>query len=343
MAKILSKRWEVITDLPEGGQAHVYKVVDKKGDSTTVYVLKRLKNPHRLDRFKKEYETLRKLRHPGIVQVIDFDFDTEKPLFVTEFCERGNLAQQEQMLRAPIPMKIQIFLEICCGLQAAHDNGISHRDIKPENVFVRKDGSVALGDFGLCHDQAEEKRLTASSEPIGSRHFIAPEYEDGRADQVTNAGDIYSLGKLLYWLLSGGVIFSREKFREQRYNLRGILTSGDPFIDQLTEQFNLVLDKMITVRPEDRIPIKEVLRQVQRAERLWTLEYALPTTCLTGGLCRHCGQGDYVQCNDSPVNFGIEQRGQQTLRILVCNWCGHVELFRPDNTLPESPARKTGR
>lgn len=342
MAKIFSEKWEVITDLPEGGQAHVFKVVDKKGDGVTEYVLKRLKNPHRLDRFKKEYEALRKLGHPAIVRVIDFDFDTEKPFFVTEFCERGNLAQQEQMLCAPISTKIQTFLEICRGLQAAHDKGISHRDIKPENVFVRKDGSVALGDFGLSHDHTEGVRLTASTEPIGSRYFICPENEDGRADQVTHACDIYSLGKLLYWLLSGGTIFSREKFREPQYDLRKFISSGDPFIDQLTEQFNLVLDKMITVRPEDRIPIKEVLRKIQRAERLWTLEYALPTSYIGGALCRYCGQGDYVRCSDSPVNFGIEQRGQQNLRILVCNWCGHVELFRPDHILPESPARQTG-
>jgi len=340
MAKIYSDRWEVIGDLPEGGQAHVFKVTDKKGTSANVYVLKRLKNPHRLERFKKEYETLRKLRHPGIVQVLDFDFDAPKPFFVTEFCERGNLAQQEQLLQAPIATKVQIFLELCRGLQAAHDDGISHRDIKPENVFVRSDSSVALGDFGLCHDQAEDVRLTASSEPIGSRHFIAPEYEDGRADQVTHAGDIYSLGKLLYWLLSGGRIFSREKFRERRYDLRLIVKSGEPVIDKLMEHFNGVLDKMITVRPEDRIPIAEVLRQVQRAERLWTLEYALPTSSETGGLCRHCGQGDYVLCSDSPTNFGIEPRGQRSLRILVCNWCGHVELFRADNTLPDSPARQ---
>lgn len=343
MAKTFSERWEVITHLPEGGQAHVFKVVDIKGDGVTEYVLKRLKNPNRLERFKKEYEALRKLGHPAIVRVIDFDFDTEKPFFVTEFCERGSLAEQEQLLRAPISTKIQTFLEICQGLQAAHDKGIIHRDIKPENVFVRKDGSVALGDFGLSHDLAEGIRLTASSEPIGSRFYIAPEYEDGRADQVTHAVDIYSLGKLLYWLLSGGRIFSREKFRETPHNLRAILTSGDPFINQLMEQFNLVLDKMITGRPEDRIPIKEVLKQVQRAERLWTLEYALPASFIGGGLCRYCGQGDYVRCSDEPVNFGIQQRGQQTLRILVCNWCGHVELFRPDNTLPESPVQQMGK
>ncbi|HEY5041738.1 MAG TPA: serine/threonine-protein kinase [Verrucomicrobiae bacterium] len=342
MTKIYSERWKTIADLPEGGQAYVYKVVDIKGDGVTEYVLKRLKNPHRLDRFKKEYEALQKLGHPAIVRVIDFDFDTEKPFFVTEFCERGNLAQQEQLLRAQLPIKIQTFLEICRGLQAAHDKGISHRDIKPENVFVRKDGSVALGDFGLSHDHTEGVRLTASSEPIGSRNYICPENEDGRADQVTHACDIYSLGKLLYWLLSGGNIFSREKFRESQYDLRKFITTDDPFIDQLTEQFNLVLDKMITVRPEDRIPIKEVLRKVQRAERLWTLEYALPTSYIGGALCRYCGQGDYVKCSDSPVNFGIEQRGQQNLRILVCNWCGHVELFRPDHILPKSPARQTG-
>jgi serine/threonine protein kinase len=317
--------------LPEGGQAHVFKVIDTKGDGVTEYVQKRLKNPHRLERFKKEYEALRKLGHPSIVRLIDFDFDAKKPFFVTEFCERGNLAEQEQVLRAPVSTKIQIFLEICRGLQAAHDKGITHRDIKPENVFLRKDGSVALGDFGLCHDQAIEVRLTATMEQIGSRFFIPPEYEDGQVQEVTYAGDIYSLGKLLYWLLSGGRKFAREKFRESEYDLRKFISVGDPFIDQLVEQFNLVLDKMIIVRPEDRIPIKEVLQKVQRAERLWTLEYALPTSHKGGALCRYCGQGDYKRCKDSPVNFGIEQRGQQNLEILVCNSCGHVELFRPDH------------
>lgn len=343
MAKIFSDRWTMIKPLSEGGQAHTFLVVDNKGEASIHYVLKRLKNLHRLPRFKKEYETLRKLRDPGIVHVIDFDFggvNDNKPFFVTEFCERGNLAEQEQLLRGTISTKVQSFLEICRGLQAAHKAGITHRDIKPENVFVRKDGSVALGDFGLCYDQAQDVRLTARSEPIGSRYFIAPEYENGRADEVTHAGDIYSLGKLLYWLLSGGTIFSRENFREPRYDLRTIVETGNSVLNQLTEQFNLVLDKMITVRPEGRISIEEVIQQIQRAERLWTLEYALPTSCLARGLCRHCGQGNYVPCNDSPTNFGIEQRGQHTLKILVCNWCGHVELFRPDNTLAESPARQ---
>lgn len=345
MAKIFSERWEVITDLPEGGQAHVFKVVDRKGAGVTKYVLKRLKNLNRVDRFKREYEALRKLGHPAIVRVFDFGLDNEKPFFVTELCERGNLAEQEQMLREPVSTRIQTFLQICRGLQAAHDIGIVHRDIKPENVFVREGGSVALGDFGLCHDQAEDVRLTANSEAVGSRYFIAPEYEDGRAEQVTHAGDIYSLGKLLYWLLSGGGVFSREKFREERFDLRTVVKSGEPVLDQLMEHFNVVLDKMITVRPEDRIPIKEVLRLVQRAERCWTLEYALPKnrTAVSFGLCRHCGQGDYVKCSDSPDNFGIQQRGQQTLWILVCNWCGHVELFRPDQTLAESPARQAGK
>ena len=118
---------------------------------------------------------------------------------------------------------------------------------------------------------------------------------------------------------------------EPQYDLRHFITTGDPFIDQLVEQFNLVLDKMIAVRPEDRIPIKQVLQKVQRAERLWTLEYALPTSHVGGALCRYCGQGNYKKCKDSPVNFGIEQRGKSDLTILVCNCCGHVELFRPDH------------
>jgi len=330
-AKTFSDRWTITDNLPEGGQAHVFKVIDKKGGGKTEYVLKRLKNPHRLDRFKKEYEALRKLRHPAIVRLIDFDFDTKKPFFVTEFCELGSLADQEKILLEPISVKVEKFLEICRGLQVAHENGIIHRDIKPENIFIRKDGSVALGDFGLCHDQAIEARLTATKEQIGSRFFIPPEYEDGQVQEVNSLGDIYSLGKLLYWLLSGGKKFAREKFREPEYDLRNFISVGDPYIDQLVERFNAVLDKMITVRPDNRIPIKEVLQKVQRAERLWTLEYALPSSDKGGALCRYCGEGDYVPCKDSPVNFGIEQRGQQNLKILVCNCCGHVELFRPDH------------
>jgi serine/threonine protein kinase len=84
-AQIYGKRWEIQEPLPEGGQAHTFRVIDLKGDRETPYVLKRLKNVNRLERFRSEVEALQSIDHPNVIKVIDFNFEAQRPYFVSEF------------------------------------------------------------------------------------------------------------------------------------------------------------------------------------------------------------------------------------------------------------------
>jgi serine/threonine protein kinase len=235
-AHIYGGRWKIQEQLPEGGQAHTYRVVDLKGDGKTPYALKRLKNvTKRLERFRAEIEALRSLAHPNVIKLIDFDIEGEHPFFISEFCAGGNLAQNIGQFSHDPLHALTLFIQICDGVAEAHHRGIIHRDLKPTNILLRTaEGPPVVADFGLCYIESGE-RHTLTEEAVGPRLFIAPELEDGRTSDsdITPASDIYSLGKLLYWLITGGSIFSREKHREPRYNLVYLYQFQDPALEHV--------------------------------------------------------------------------------------------------------------
>jgi serine/threonine-protein kinase len=183
MAKMYGERWETKSSLGEGGQGIAYLVVDKNGEQNTEYVLKRLKNLDRIERFKQEIEAVRNLSHPNIINLIDFNLDTNQPYLVTEYCPGGSLEQAQKdnpfWHDSPI-VALRLYLEILDGVAYAHSNQIIHRDLKPENIFLReKNGSPVIGDFGICFFEDNGTRITLSEEKVGPRNFIAPELEDG--------------------------------------------------------------------------------------------------------------------------------------------------------------------
>ena len=207
----------------QGGQAVVYLVTNVEDqDDGHEYILKRLKNRNRIERFEREVEVLQSLDHQNVAPVIDFDLDADPPYYVMPYYRGGSLAQVEPYRDRSVPQLMDLFGQICDGVAAAHSRKILHRDLKPDNVFVDGDrnGNAIVGDFGLCLVQ-DEARLTKTSEAVGARYYMAPELEDGRSDNCTERSDIYSLGKLLYWLLSFGRIFAREKHRDKDYELVG--------------------------------------------------------------------------------------------------------------------------
>ena len=207
-------KWEILKSLPEGGQAHTFLVrnigeeIDKQP-----YVLKRLKNLGRIERFKREIEIGLKLSHHNLVKIVDFDLKAEKPYFVTEYCEGGDLEKRGVGQGLDPLSALRMMTPICHGIAHAHSKGVIHRDINPKNIFLKgPDGIPIVGDFGICHVDEQGRRLTLMEEAVGPRLYISPELEDGRADQVSPRSDVYSLGKLLYWLITGA-IFAREKRR----------------------------------------------------------------------------------------------------------------------------------
>lgn len=327
--------WEISESIGEGGQGHVFLAKDLLDTRQGSFALKRLKNKKRMERFRKEIESCKSLSEEdkGFLRWIDSDLEGKSPYLVTEYCPNGSLSDDDNFQKSLIE-KLQIFQEICRTVGIAHSKGIVHRDLKPENIFFREDGSVAVGDFGLCFIEDDGERVTFTEEVVGSRHYAAPEIEDGRAEDITASCDVYSLGKVLYFMIAGR-IFSREKHRVKPFDLA--TGSADPNIHMIYE----ILDKTITANPATRFESageldKEVLKLIDRISK-----NARPVNPNIPLLCQFCGIGFYrpvvAKRSDRDSrhgtdihNFGFSAVGNPDWTILVCNHCGHVQFFRAD-------------
>jgi serine/threonine protein kinase len=322
MGQVYGERWEVVKTLGEGGQAHAFLVKDLLGDG--LFVLKRLKNPARIDRFRSEVAAIERLTHPKILKLVAHDLDAAKPYFVSEHV--GQTLADTKPMELDLPSKLSLMLDVTEALAAAHQLGVVHRDVKPENVFMRAPtGPAVLGDFGLCYLEDGE-RHTMLEEAVGSRLFIPPELEDGRADRIEKTADVYSLGKLFYWIVVG-TVFAREKHRGPQYELCAL--TGDDRLEHLNE----LLDQMVTPGPTTRLESgRAVLAKLKEAIRL--MEGGFRPLNTVEQRCAWCGIGTYklrVDGDPSKVNhFGFRAVGHTGWRIAVCDHCGHVQSFRMD-------------
>jgi serine/threonine protein kinase len=237
--------WKIEGALGEGGQGWTYKVRRKAGSDQKLYVLKRLKNKERLARFRNEIAALTKLHHPGILKIVETSEQSETPYFVAEYCEGGDLGNAN-LSGMDLLTRLKTFRQVCDAVKAAHDAEILHRDLKPQNILIRKDGSIAVGDFGLCIDLNDAKeRATQTLEAVGAERYIAPEVTKGRVPEPRPTSDLYSLGKVLYFILSGRTLV-REEYGESTDDLR--TRDAGPNMHFVYELF----DKTITERPQDR-------------------------------------------------------------------------------------------
>ena len=185
--------------------------------------LKRLKQNDRCGRFLSEIEALQKIDHPNVVKIIDHSGAGEpgdskhKYWFVMPLAS-GNLADRAGLYKGNLDAVLQVALQLAEALKAAHAQGITHRDVKPGNIlFPRLDNEVWLSDFGICHDAAAKGRLTDVNEVVGPRGFTAPELEAGGQVPITPAVDLYSLGKVIFYMLSGGGRIAREELGSPSY------------------------------------------------------------------------------------------------------------------------------
>ena len=316
--QLFGGRWEVVKSFDEGGQSYVYKVRDRNGEFTEELVLKRLKNLKRLDRFEREIKSCRQLSHSGIAPVLAYSLD-DPPFFVTKFYEGGPITTHAPFL--PIPA-LNLFIQLCDIISYAHTKGVIHRDLKPDNIVLNRDRSPVIIDFGLCYLQEEERRITATMEQVGSRFYIAPELEQGQLEKVTDKVDSYSLGKILYFLLTGRNI-AREAYR------------GDNEISKVcnNEQLSYVSDRIIACsvveNPNDRKSVAELGKEARNVKRL-IIEHYYPGA--EGSLCRFCGEGHYGRFTKSTIRIrepGIEH--SVDFDFLICDKCRNIQWFRfPD-------------
>src|SRR6478672_3556180 len=161
-----------------------------------------------LERFRREARAVAQLNHPHIVGVIDAGEDDGAPFIVFEFVEGETLKDRiRRNGRLAVPEAVAYAIEIARALGAAHAQGIVHRDVKPQNVLVDEEGTAKVTDFGIART-LDQEGLTADGRVLGTTDYVSPEQALGHA--VTGQSDLYSLGIVLYEMLTGDVPFRGE-------------------------------------------------------------------------------------------------------------------------------------
>ncbi len=208
--------YRVLEPLGSGGVGTAYKAVNTQTDKYVAVKLMhdRLQSdPDVQNRFVREVSVLEKLDHPNVVRYIDSGLDDGRLYFAMEWVEFGSL---EDVLRRrgmlPWREAVECAIQICNGLEHAHERGIIHRDLKPGNLFLAADGLIKVGDFGLARD-ADMHRLTMSGNTVGSCRYMAPEQVRGE-DDLTGAVDLYALGCLTFRMLAGHVPYDGANIME---------------------------------------------------------------------------------------------------------------------------------
>ena len=211
IGQIVKDRYEILEILGEGGMAFVYKARDMQLERFVA--IKTLKPNYVnqetfVDRFKREAKTAANLNHPNIVQIFDWGIEDE-PYFVMEYIE-GNTLTSIIAKKRTISLSDILFIgaQVSSGLHAAHQKGLVHRDIKPGNIMITPDGKVKVTDFGIVSLQNEESDITKTGSILGTASYISPEQAQGKP--VSIESDLYSLGTVLYELITGKAPFSGD-------------------------------------------------------------------------------------------------------------------------------------
>ncbi|MBI1177189.1 protein kinase [bacterium] len=231
-------QFEIVKLLGRGGMGWVYQARQKQLDR--LVALKILppeagRDPTFAERFQREARALARLNHPNIVAIYEFGQAGPYWFFVLEYVDGQNLRQCERANRLTEKDAVATVLEICDGLQFAHDQGIVHRDIKPENILIDPKGRVKIADFGVARILESGPRqitLTAGQNVLGTPYYMAPEQLD-KSDQTDHRVDIFALGVVLYEMLTGSLPLGRfEAPSESAGSQKGL----DPIIDTALQQ-----------------------------------------------------------------------------------------------------------
>lgn len=241
--------YKIERPIGQGGMATAYLAVQESlGRKVVIKVLNttREDSPHAVERFLNEGRLVAALNHPHIITIYDVGIADEIIYLSMEYVEGGDLRDR---MRSPVtPAEaIDIVLKIGSALDAAHRQGIVHRDVKPANILFRKDGTPLLTDFGIAKQMSIDHDLTSTGFFLGSPNYMAPEQaESGRID---GRADIYSLGVILYEMLTG-----QKPYRGESVIDIVLLHKQAPIprLPNELAQYQPLLDLMMAKRPRDR-------------------------------------------------------------------------------------------
>lgn len=250
----INERYEIIKSIGEGGMANVYLAQDTLLNRLVAIKVLRgdlADNEKFIRRFQREAKSVSDLSHPNIVEVYDVGEEDGQHYIVMEYIDGKTLKQLlQKRTTLTVPEVVDIMTQLTDGMAAAHDAYIIHRDIKPQNIMILDNGMIKITDFGIATSM-NATQLTQTNSVMGSVHYLPPEQASGQS--ATIKSDIYSLGILMYELLTGSVPFKGDNAVEialkQMKERIPSLRKQNPLIPQSIEN---VIIKATAKNPKNR-------------------------------------------------------------------------------------------
>ena len=263
-------KWVIFKELGRGGMGSVYLAQEElTGRQAAIKILaaELAQETGFLHRFQREIDTLSQLDHPGIVRFYESGYENAMYFYAMEYVE-GQSLDDILLTQGPLPWQevLDIALQICPALRHVHDHGVIHRDLKPPNILRTVQGTIKLTDFGIAKVFASQ-HLTATGGVVGTAEFLSPEQAAGKP--VTKRSDIYSLGVVLYTLLTGRTPFEGTSFLDLLHKHRYALF--DPprsIVPAIPYEIDEVVCQLLEKEPDKRPPDCQVLgRQLDSIRR----------------------------------------------------------------------------
>ena len=267
--RVLDGRYALEALVGSGGMADVYRAKDQLLERTVAVKIlhKQYENDTEfITRFQREAKAAARITHPNIVNVYDVGVAEGRHYIVMEYVPGRTLKERiKEEGPVPVPQALQIARQIAGALAQAHANNLVHCDIKPHNILVMPDGNVKVADFGIAR-AVTESTMTYNDNIMGSVHYFSP--EQARGTMITPKSDVYSLGVLLYEMLSGRIPFdgntavsiARKHLEEDPQPLHMIAPGIPPVVEALVTR---MMAKDPAQRPDSSMLVQDIVRAEQ--------------------------------------------------------------------------------
>ena len=258
--------YELLSRLGSGGMGVVYKARQVALDRIVAIKIirdSRFASPKQIARFQIEAAALAEIEHPNIVNVYDVGSFENRPFLVFEYVNAGNLAERIQRKPQPVNVAASFVRDLAEAVQAAHDRGIVHRDLKPANILLHDKSDFAtielenlipkITDFGIAKRIDAKRDLTISGEIIGSPDYMSPEQAAGDIERIGPSTDVYSLGVILFELLTGRKPFEATS-QVEKLNAIQLQEASNPstFRKEISKDLDTICLRCLQKKPGER-------------------------------------------------------------------------------------------
>lgn len=264
LGKVLNERYKILKELGQGGMALVYEAQDLLLDRKVAVKMLRpeyVSDKEFIKKFRHEAKAVARISHPNVVSIFDIGQDDEYHYLVMENIKGRNLKKIiEERGKLSVIEALDIANQVCAALVLAHRNNIIHCDIKPHNILINSDKQVKVTDFGIARAVTTSTTVTMTDTIIGSAHYFSP--EQARGGEIKAYSDLYSIGVVLYEMLSGKVPFTGDSpvsvalkhIQKEPDKLRNLNSS-------IPEEVEKLVMKSLAKKPEERFESAANMRQ----------------------------------------------------------------------------------